>query len=588
MLLTLIYFQGLDSTGTRPVALMSGTFFSYGSYEQCYQMVTSQYCLLSMSLGLPKRRKYEGFTRKLDSERFNFSTEPFKFHVADYLHFHHLVNYTYGVCLPRGCSSIEIESIASQLSKQYKTGLQVKVQHCDAKKVPLDLPIHVYVGGFIVITVIVLNLLGTLTNMPSLQDFNMATNYAKLVSKPSESESSSSLTCLHGIKAISMLMIVVSHALLGTIDENTARFYQSITILPSLGFIPAYFFPLAVDTFFMVTGLSMSLFIQKRKKVTMLMVLLGRYLRFLPSLIWALSWAYLLLNDWIKNELGGPNWYHPKSSNMDKCVNNWLPNLLLIQIWFDWKPDLSGSHGCLVTDWYLSVDLICTIFLTIVWIPISRGRKCQALFCTWLLIVFGIFFSGISLYIFDLRHFWRISDFINEDTVLYNFRFHLKPVAHLAPYFIGVLLGFCLNGQGKKMTRFKVNCGWCLWFGGWAVHLFFFNYTNYESQIFWWASFVYGSISKSLWSSMIAWLIYTIKEGHAYKIIDQILCARILLIASRIIESPFSNLVTKLFAGGVKPKTENKNNEQTIEVVESRIPTYDVQQAENSTQRSEV
>lgn len=139
---------------------------------------------------------------------------------------------------------------------------------------------------------------------------------------------------------------------------------------------------------------------------------------------------------------------------------------------------------------------------------------------------------------------------------------------------------------------------------------------------------------------MIAWLIFTIREGYAYKTIEEILCARILLIASRIslsilclnlifvrlrngiatvpmetsvfkfmyldqfpyffliyflsfvsrilVESPFSNLVTKLFAGGVKPNIENKKTEQTLEVVESTMPTYDEQQAENSTQRSEV
>lgn len=410
-----------------------------------------------MSLGVPKSRKYEGHLRKLDDHQINFTTDPFKEYVVDYLHFHHIVNYTYGLCLPRGCLSGEVERVTNSLADYHQTGLTIDVQYCDVKNDPPNLPIHVYVGLFIVVTVVILNLLGTLTSLSFLSDFNVSVNYDKLIAKSGESDSVNSLSCLHGIKAISMFMIVISHALLATVDVNTARLFQSITILPSLGFMPAYFFPLAVDTFFMVTGLSMSLFIQKRKRVTMFAVLLGRYLRFLPSIIWAISWAFLLMNEAVKNQLGGPNWFHPRATNMDKCVNNWLPNVLLIQMWLDWKPEPAGSHGCLVTDWYLTVDLICTLFLVIVWIPISVGHRRQALFCTWLLIILGIAFSGFSLYIFDLRHFWRISDFLNEDSILYNFRFHLKPIAHMAPYFIGVLLGFYLKETGKKLSQVTIN-----------------------------------------------------------------------------------------------------------------------------------
>lgn len=100
-----------------------------------------------------------------------------------------------------------------------------------------------------------------------------------------------------------------------------------------------------------------------------------------------------------------------------------------------------------------SVDLVFALITGLVWIPYSRGMKKLALFAIWLLIFFGIIASGLTINLFDLRTFWRITDFLDAEARRFNVLFHLKPIAHLSTYFIGVFVGYWLINNSKSLSR---------------------------------------------------------------------------------------------------------------------------------------
>ncbi|XP_074595193.1 O-acyltransferase like protein-like [Brevipalpus obovatus] len=516
-----------DSSGSWPTGLMSGNLYSYGSYDQCISLDTSQYCVLELFAPLPQGGLYEGYARKIRPSMIPFNSEAFQ-EFRQKIHFFRVANFTHGLCLPKGCRQDEIDSLATRVLNQFDTGLMVTVRGCESKINKPRFNVYGYISIVVITSIVALNLLGTYGKHTALSAFNFKANYDSLT----KTSSNKSLSCLEGIKTISMFIVILSHTFGLQLDMHTSRLFKIEETLSDPGIFLSYTFPFAVDTFFMVTGIKTMQYIlqQGTKRPNLIGFLLVRYLCFVPLVGFALCIAFILTSDPVKASLGGPNWSAFKAFNGDACQQTWLTNLLLIHMWFEWDRELKS---CLLTDWYLSTDLIYAAMTTAVWILLSQKRVKSALLYCWMLIFFGIFASAASIKLWNLRSFWRIIDFLDDHARVYNNLFHLKPIAHLSPYFVGVLAGYYIIRHPKTLSKSQLLFGWLLWLLCSAIKLFFFYYDD-ESTLYDWSRFVYGTLSKTLWSCMIVWLIYSIERLPSWKGIASSLSSPGMQILSRL------------------------------------------------------
>lgn len=330
---------------------MSGNVYSYGSYEQCLSLESSQYCVIKLIVSLPPARKYEGFTIKLNQSVNPFKTETFNYLMSK-LHFLRITNITYGLCMPRGCDLNEVKSILSIASSHFETGLTIDVRNCDVKIISPTFDSFASISLAIVGLVIAVNLIATYGHVSCLQAFNMKANYRSLI-KPS---SSTVFTSLEGIKAISMALIIMAHIFATQMEEFTVSIFKIEQLLQDPSLFLSNFFPFAVDIFFLVTGIkAMQLMIkQNNRPPNIIMYTLTRYINFLPIVAWSICIQFILSSDPIKATIGGPNWPVFKANDYDICRNNWLMNFLILGAWFSWETNgWSNFETCILTDWYL-------------------------------------------------------------------------------------------------------------------------------------------------------------------------------------------------------------------------------------------
>lgn len=330
---------------------MSGNVYSYGSYDQCLSIDSSQYCVLRLIVPLPAPRKYEGYTIKLNQSVNPFKTETFN-NLLGKLHILRFTNITYGLCMPRGCGLKEVEQLGKTASSHFATGLDVKVRNCDQKIARPSFDSFSFVSLVIIAAVVLVNLVATHGKIAHLQSFDMAENYKSLL-KPS---SSSLFVSLEGIKVISMLLIIIAHTFAAQMEEFTLSIFKIEDIFKDPGFFVTNFFPFAVDTFFLVTGIKTMQFIlrQGRRKSNTIMFVLTRYLNFLPIVGWTICIYLVLSSEPMKAAFAGPNWPVFKAHDYDSCRKHWVVNVLIFGTWINWDSNGWGElDSCLLTDWYL-------------------------------------------------------------------------------------------------------------------------------------------------------------------------------------------------------------------------------------------
>lgn len=335
-----------DATGSWPTGFMSGNLYSYGSYDQCVSLDTSLYCVMVVSMPMPKARKYEGYTRKVDRSLIPFRTQPFQ-ELADKMHFFRLVNFNYGLCIPRGCVQEELQSLAVATAEHYDFSGGIGVRNCDQKISP-SLNAVGGVSVVVIVAVVTLNVAATFGKFRCLSAFQMTQNYASLT----KTSATKVLGCLDGIKAISMFMIILSHTFATQLEMHTNKLFKIEEVLSDPALFLSNLFPFNVDTFFTVTGIKTMQYVMQQgtRRPKWLSFFLARYLGFLPLVGWALAINYVLMSDLIQAFLRGPNWWVLKAYDQNVCEKHWLQNLLLIQSWFDWGYQI---RSCLMTDWYL-------------------------------------------------------------------------------------------------------------------------------------------------------------------------------------------------------------------------------------------
>ncbi|KAJ8969798.1 hypothetical protein NQ317_003303 [Molorchus minor] len=248
---------------------------------------------------------------------------------------------------------------------------------------------------------------------------------------------STELSCLNGIRVLSMVWVVVGHSFSVKIAAFPIFNYKDVVDWVDSPFSMTFVSgTLSVDTFLVVGGTLVVYVFMKAtsngKKFNIAQYYLHRYLRLTPPLA-----AAVLVSATLLEYLGsGPHWSYVKIGFQDNCVNYWWSTLLYIQNY------VNVTNFCVGQTWYLNIDMQLYILSPLILFLLVKYPKLA--FC-----VLGAFITatiGTSFYIaYDRKLSGVITNIYTRASVdEYMNNFYLKTHTRAAPWLMGIFLGYVL------------------------------------------------------------------------------------------------------------------------------------------------
>ncbi|XP_065344965.1 nose resistant to fluoxetine protein 6-like [Cloeon dipterum] len=335
------------------------------------------------------------------------------------------------------------------------------------------------------------------------------------------------LGCLHGMRTLSMMWIVLCHtySIAGGLPvQNYVSYGEEFShqwfMAPILN---GY---MAVDTFFLLSGL-LTVYIPmmdlaKGRKFNVFKYYLYRYLRIsipLAVAIWFTSTVSIYSGK-------GPLWFVSFRYALGICQENWWANLLYISNYF--------FEYCMGHTWYLCVDMQLALLAPLIiyplmkWPKVGLGAICiltlgsiAAIFAVtytenlpWTMVFLGVETDVIDRY-------W---DIMYENTPM-----------RASPYLIGMALGYFLSKKTRvPLPRWSVALGWLVStaLALAVIFLILIPYSEGFVQNALEAAF-YSSLHKPAWAISLSWIIWACVNGYG-GIVDKILSWKYFVPASKL------------------------------------------------------
>ncbi|GBP20422.1 Nose resistant to fluoxetine protein 6 [Eumeta japonica] len=338
--------------------------------------------------------------------------------------------------------------------------------------------------------------------------FSVYTNTQRLLTFKAGADS---LDCLDGIRAISIIWVIVGHTHSTATEfpiQNLLRISEWIQSYNSLWIMAA---PLSVDTFFMMSGLLCVYTVAKKGTrrsflKNLPLFYLHRYLRMFPLL----AAAILLQASLAHHVADGPFW-STVAREVDSCRQSWWIALLHLQNY------VSGPI-CLGQTWYLSVDmqLYWISPLVLVWLCApGRGGGRRAGWCAVTLAVLTSLLAATIYCFLNDFPFHPISNTGNVGRYMQDY--YINTLTRAPPFFIGLVFGYALHlWRDTKIELSKILVG-ILWTLAGALTSFavFVHYpilqSDYDNQLL--DNFL-NSYMRSFWAIGVGWLVFACKHGY--------------------------------------------------------------------------
>ncbi|XP_071814746.1 nose resistant to fluoxetine protein 6-like isoform X1 [Apostichopus japonicus] len=338
--------------------------------------------------------------------------------------------------------------------------------------------------------------------------FALPQNLPKLLSVKVSKES---ISCLHGIRVISMLWVILGHVF--SICSTTAIMnpLTGLVWLSRYGFLTVSNAFFSVDSFFVMSGLLVTYItlkqLKKRQgKIPWHWFYFHRYWRLSPALA-----ATMLFYIYITPYFGhGP--YAEALSVRSSCPKYWWTNLLYINNFYP----ISGNTMCIPWVWYLANDMQFFIISPLILIPLYYipwvglcliGTLCLA----------SISITGVLVGIYDfpaasMNFQTDPQSHASFSDVIYN-----KPYCRITPYLAGMVLGYILYKYPKKsikihwtvaLTAWIVACG----IGYACIYAVYPNYNGHP-----WSragNILYEAFCRFAWGVSLTWVIFACHYGY--------------------------------------------------------------------------
>ncbi|KAJ8731684.1 hypothetical protein PYW07_004848 [Mythimna separata] len=341
---------------------------------------------------------------------------------------------------------------------------------------------------------------------PMFVSFSVYTNTRRFLTFKS---TPGALECVDGIRAISMMWVVVGHTYCMTLLGFVHNVSDTVDWISSFSATWINSAPITVDTFFMLSGvLAVYTVIGKITRMrfikTIHLFYLNRLLRMFPLLA-----TLVLLQASLFNHVSdGPYWLN-QAHAAENCRTYWWAALLHIQNY------VNPLEICLAQTWYLSVDMqlyiICPIILVFMF-GRERIAWCALTGIVLLSLLSSSLYSFMNDYSAALANPKRIMQFQS-----YVQRYYLNTLARAPPFFVGMIYGYLLYlCKDKKIRISKLNVI-ILWFISFAMMAFciFTIYPvmqlEHTAQVF--DNFL-NAYMRAIWAIGLGWVIFACVHGY--------------------------------------------------------------------------
>ena len=323
------------------------------------------------------------------------------------------------------------------------------------------------------------------------------------------------ITCINGIRVISMFWVILAHTLYWQLISNVLKnvAYSIEHYPPQFSFQPIVNGFFSVDSFFFLSGvlvayLTLREMQRKKGRFPVLTYYLHRYLRL------TMVYAFLLFFWWtLTVHLGnGPTWRASQgegSVQQENCQKYWWTNLLYINNLYPW----TLTEECMGWTWYLSNDMQFFVLAPIIIIPLYFFFP-VGLVIAGILLAATFVANGAIAGVKELG----ANEFQSGDPRISN-DIYIKPYTRAAPYIVGLVLGYVLF----KNFKIKIH-----WFADWLIYrgiflvaagcLFACVYGLYSSWDRGGLSLAenvsYFMFSRFTWGVGLALLVFTCHNGH--------------------------------------------------------------------------
>ncbi|KAJ2950206.1 hypothetical protein O0L34_g11568 [Tuta absoluta] len=427
------------------------------------------------------------------------------------------LQFTLAICVPKPCTTKEwINGFlfnASNLGFRYSDANTCRLKG-DKPWAPAD---YVAVATFSIIllltvistsydvwqTVILKNNRKSLN--PLYCSFSIYTNSRRLTTF---TKNPGALECLDGIRAISMMWVILGHAFttfpvrLNLIDTTSWGLSIESTWVTAA--------PISVDTFFMLSGLL--LVYTAAAKFTAMKLLKNVHLFYLNRLMrmFPLLAACILLQASFLYRLSDGPAFETAAHETNKCRLYWWSTLLYVQNY------VNTLNMCLGHTWYLAVDMHMYFLSPLVLFWVFGRRKSVA----WTALTIGLLAVLIPSTIYNFVSEFSSAVITAARTTEHNRYmqyYYLNSFTRAPPFFVGMLFGYLLHVlKGKKLLLSKLTVLglWIFIIGCSAVGIF----AGHPAKSFDWDNQIVDSLinsfSRVIWSAGMGVMIVFCVHGY--------------------------------------------------------------------------
>ncbi|KAK7866350.1 hypothetical protein R5R35_003277 [Gryllus longicercus] len=344
---------------------------------------------------------------------------------------------------------------------------------------------------------------------PLFLTFSIYSNWSKLIAV---TNGANQLTCLNGIRTISMCWVIIAHvygmlALMPTVNillfaKDFIESFKRLVITNG---------SLSVDSFFVMSGLLLSFLflkeVERTNRFDVVKFYVHRYVRLTPAVA-----ILVLMSVTLLGYAGtGPLWDSQYDPLRRACEKNWWTNFLYINNY------VHSDEMCLGHTWYLAVDMQLYWLSPLVLLPLWKLPKRIALLWVSFLMLIGWAISFTVVYLKELSpSFVAGGDLQRTDTMKY---YYWTTHTRYVPWLMGVVLGYILQEARKKKPEFPKWTIALAWVMSTALMMTALNAAYPFQQMTWVYSRVEAafwlSLFRAMWSLGLGWIIFACDQGHA-------------------------------------------------------------------------
>ncbi|XP_050668649.1 nose resistant to fluoxetine protein 6-like isoform X2 [Leptidea sinapis] len=420
------------------------------------------------------------------------------------------------ICIPKVCTTREaVEGLFINLTT---VGFDFKDDFC---RLPNDKPW--IPGDYVAISI--LSLIGFLVIMGTVYDIW----YLKKTKKPESinnailsfsllknlrdlftiSKRSGTLDCLDGLRALSMLWVVIGHSFSSqTQIVNGIDAFQWLKSMKSLWVIAA---PIAVDTFFTISGLLL-VYVATKKMTSMGLIkslhlfYLHRVLRMFPVLAFVVLMEATLFN----HISDGPFWERV-AKNSENCKRQWWLALLHFQNYGNL------DNMCIAVSWYLSIDVQLHLLSPLVLFWVLNGKRLLG----WgaLIIATLLTMTAATIYNFEQNFSSTMLSQRNLNDHLLNYMeyYYVNTLTRASPFLVGMIYGYMLHLLRNKKLNISQITNLILWILALALMLLIIYIPHPTMQEDWEyqnLDNIINSFMRPAWAIALGWLITACAHGY--------------------------------------------------------------------------